>query len=58
MITEEEQETYSPQEGEKFARKCDVTGEGMDEGFVVDYDGMGITYFKYKKDSLFKIKDG
>lgn len=31
-------------EGEKFARKCSVTGEGMDEGWMI-----GGLYFKYKK---------
>lgn len=45
----EEQETYSPQEGEKFARKCDVTGEGMDEGYCVQD---GDFYIKYKKDLI------
>lgn len=29
-------------EGQKFARKCSVTGEGMDEGFVF---GDGEMYF-------------
>lgn len=48
QVETEEQETYSPQEGEKFARKCDVTGEGMDEGYVVDE----LTYIKYKKDLI------
>lgn len=31
----------------KFARKCDITGEGMNEGWVV---GDGELYFKYKAD--------
>jgi hypothetical protein len=30
-----------------FARKCDVTGEGMNEGYV-----FGDDYFKYEKDAL------
>lgn len=25
-------------EGQKFARKCSVTGEGMDEGYVFDWN--------------------
>ena len=32
-----------------FARKCDVTGEGMNEGYVF---GGGTDYFKYEKDAL------
>lgn len=32
-----------------FARKCDVTGEGMNEGYVF---GDGTDYFKYEKDAL------
>lgn len=35
--------TYNPQEGHKFSRKCDITGEGMDEGWVVQED----THIKY-----------
>jgi hypothetical protein len=31
----------------KFARKCDITGEGMNEGFIV-LDGM--YYIKHEKD--------
>jgi len=46
---EEEQEKYEPIEGQKFARKCDVTGEGMDEGFCIE-DGQ--MYIKYKKDLI------
>ena len=33
---------------EKFARKCDATGEGMNEGFCFRD---GERYFKYKKDA-------
>ncbi len=33
-------------EGEKFARKCDVTGEGMNKGFII-----GSSCFKYKQDA-------
>lgn len=33
-------------ESEKFARKCDITGEGMDEGWKI-----GDFFFKYKKDA-------
>jgi len=36
-------------EGEKFARKCSVTGEGMNEGWIAN-DGQ--FYFKYKKDAI------
>jgi len=32
-----------------YARKCDVTGEGMNEGYVF---GDGTDYFKYEKDAL------
>jgi hypothetical protein len=38
-------------EGEKFARKCDITGEGMNEGYVVD-EFTGTTYIKHKSDLL------
>lgn len=37
------------EEGEKVARKCDVTGEGMNEGWVV---GEGEEYFKYEEDAI------
>lgn len=33
----------------KFARRCDVTGEGMNEGWVVNG---GVTYLKYEGDAL------
>lgn len=32
-----------------WARKCDVTGEGMDKGYVVEE---GNKYFKYEKDLI------
>ena len=32
----------------KFARRCDVTGEGMNEGYVV---GDGDFYIKYETDA-------
>lgn len=38
--------TYKPEEGEKFARKCSITGEGMNEGWKI-----GDSYFKYQKDA-------
>ena len=41
-------------EGRKFARQCDATGEGMDEGFCV---GDGEMYFKYEKDFLKHLKE-
>ncbi len=37
------------EEGEKVARKCSVTGEGMNEGWVTD---SGSEYFKYEEDAL------
>jgi hypothetical protein len=33
----------------KFARKCDVTGEGMNEGWVING---GFSYIKYEADAL------
>jgi hypothetical protein len=39
-------------EGEQFARQCDVTGEGMNEGFCFD----DIHYFKYEKDAAAHAK--
>jgi hypothetical protein len=41
-------------EGEKFARKCSVTGEGMDQGYVVQD---GEIYFKYKNDLVRHLRE-
>ena len=41
-------EIIANQTPEKFARKCDATNEGMNEGFCF---GDGEKYFKYKKDA-------
>ncbi len=38
----------------KFARRCDATGEGMNEGFVF---GDGEKYFKHKKDATKYAKE-
>lgn len=38
----------------KFYRKCDATGEGMNEGWVV---GDGDLYFKYERDAMQWCKD-
>lgn len=38
----------------KFYRKCDATGEGMNEGWVV---GDGDLYFKYEEDAMQWCKD-
>ncbi len=38
----------------KYARKCDITGEGMNEGYVY----MESTHIKYKKDLIAKIRAG
>jgi len=46
-------ETQEIKEGTKFARKCEATGEGMNEGFVV---GDGEMYFKYEKDLIKHIR--
>lgn len=37
------------EEGEKVARKCSVTGEGMNEGWVAND---GDEYFKYEEDAI------
>ena len=37
----------------KYARKCEITGEGMNEGFVF---GDGAGYCKYEKDALIMAK--
>ena len=34
---------------EKYARKCDITGEGMSEGWVADN---GVMYFANEEDAL------
>jgi len=39
-------------EGEKFARKCDATGEPMNEGWCI---GDGEYYAKYEKDVLIEL---
>ena len=36
-------------EGEKFARKCSVTGKGINEGWVLND---GIMYFSEERDAL------
>jgi hypothetical protein len=36
-------------EGEKFARKCSVAGEGMNSGWIAENSN---EYFKYEKDAL------
>ena len=38
----------------KYARKCDITSEGMNEGYCI-LDGM--MYIKYEKDMIKHIKD-
>ena len=38
----------------KYARRCDVTGEGMNEGFCV---GEGAFYVKYEKDFLKHLRE-
>ena len=50
-VIEEEEEKYEPIEGEKFYRKCDATGEGMNEGYFIEASP-DITYIKYKKDLI------
>ena len=37
------------EEGQTYARKCSVTGEGMDEGWVTENTD---EYFKYEQDAL------
>ncbi len=38
----------------KFARRCDVTGEGMNEGWVINGGDM---YIKYEEDALAHAKE-
>jgi hypothetical protein len=38
----------------KFARICDVTGEGMNEGWVING---GVMYIKYEADALAHAKE-
>ena len=50
MFIEYPEPEYNPKEGDRFARKCSITGEGMNDGwFVVDESD---DYFKYEKDIL------
>ena len=42
------------EEGEKIARQCSVTNEGMNEGWVTTNDG---DYFKYEEDALAWCKE-
>ena len=37
----------------KYARKCDVTGEGMNDGYVI---GDGFMHIKYEKDLIALIR--
>jgi len=39
----------------RWARKCDATGEGMNQGYVY---GDGEKYFKYEKDLIAYIREG
>tara|TARA_A100001201_G_scaffold1761_3_gene4506 strand:- start:259 stop:525 length:267 start_codon:yes stop_codon:yes gene_type:complete len=37
----------------KYARQCDITGEGMNEGYIVDE---GMMHIKYEKDLIALIR--
>lgn len=37
----------------KYARRCDITGEGMNEGYIV---GEGMMHIKYEKDLIALIR--
>ena len=37
----------------KYARKCDITGEGMNDGYVI---GDGFMHIKYEKDLIALIR--
>jgi len=55
-------EKYEPVEGQKFARKCDITGEGMDAGWVIENpftrdNGKYVEHIKYEKDALMIAKE-
>lgn len=41
-------------EGDKFVNQCDITGEGMNEGWIV---GEGDMYIKYESDAIKYCKD-
>ena len=43
-------------QAEQYARTCDVTGEGMNEGWYHEH-GTTKQYFKYEKDALEYITD-
>ena len=38
----------------KYARKCDITGEGMNEGYCI---GDGLMYIKYEKDMIKHLRE-
>ena len=38
----------------KWARRCDITGEGMNEGYCIGEGGM---YIKYEKDMIKHIRE-
>ena len=38
----------------KYARKCDITGEGMNEGYCIQD---GLMYIKYEKDMIKHLRD-
>jgi hypothetical protein len=42
----------------KFARRCDITGEGMNEGWVInDHEKFGLRYYKHEADVLAYAKE-
>lgn len=38
----------------KYARKCDITGEGMNEGYCIQD---GLMYIKYEKDMIKHLRE-
>ena len=52
---EEYQQKNNPVIGKKYARKCDITGLGMNEGWY-DEDGRKISYIKNEADVIPYIK--
>tara|TARA_R110000737_G_scaffold348088_1_gene381167 strand:+ start:565 stop:891 length:327 start_codon:yes stop_codon:yes gene_type:complete len=50
---EMQNKSIGPHDHVRYARKCDVTGEGMNEGYCI---GEGDMYIKYEKDMIKHIR--
>ena len=54
MRMEMQNKSIGPHKYVRYARKCDVTGEGMNEGYCIREGDM---YIKYEKDMIKHIRE-